>query len=295
MIGAALVTECLKRGVCVTALIRGESPHLDRLPVGREGFCHLPCALEELSGAAGRLAGREYDTFFHIAWAHTGAKRNASTLLQSENIGYTLAAVRLAASLGCKRFVGAGSQAEFGPQRRLPISPDDPAKPDTPYGAAKLSACLLSKLLCQELGLEWVWPRIFSVYGIYEKDSEMIPCALRAMSRGEEMAFSDGEQTWDYLYSEDAGRAMFLLGEAGRDGLVYCLGSGQGRPLKDYIREMSRITGGSDAGIGKKPGDGLSLLADCSSLKADTGFVPEVSFEEGIRKTLAFLKEHGEE
>lgn len=60
-------------------------------------------------------------------------------------------------------------------------------------------------------------------------------------------------QRWDYLYSKDAGRAYYLIGEKGRNGAVYCVGSGQARPLKEYIEEMARLTNAEAPGIRAKP------------------------------------------
>lgn len=133
-----------------------------------------------------------FDTFYHIAWGYTGAARNKSTRLQSKNIDYTLDAVEAAAKLGCKRFIGAGSQAEYGPLDREMIGPDAPEHPTTPYGVSKLAAGKLSKLLCKELGIEWIWPRIFSVYGIYDKESTMVMTALHQFLAEEETAFTPG-------------------------------------------------------------------------------------------------------
>ena len=100
------------------------------------------------------------------------------------------------------------------------IAPDSPVHPTTPYGASKLAANQLSFMLCKELGMEWIWPRIFSVYGIYEKETTMIASGLRKMLKGEKTEFTPAEQRWDYLYSKDAGRAYYLIGEKGRDGAV---------------------------------------------------------------------------
>lgn len=95
---------------------------------------------------------------------------------------------------------------------------------------------------------------------------------------------------WDYLYSKDAARALCLLGEKGRDGKIYCIGSGQARPLREYM-EMLRnaIDPALPLGIGEIPyGEKqvMYLCADISDLTEDTGFTPEVGFEEGIRETI---------
>ena len=291
MIGAALIEECVKNNIEVYAVVRKTSGKQSRLP--DSSLVHfIDSSLETLEQLP-LLIPEKCDTFYHIAWGNTGESRNRSTELQSRNISYTLAAVRTAHALGCTRFIGAGSQAEYGPMDVDRISPDSPTNPTTPYGASKLASGHLAGMLCQELGMECIWPRIFSVYGIYEKETTMIASGLRKMLRGEQTEFTPAMQRWDYLYSKAAGRAYYLIGEKGRDRAVYCVGSGQARPLRDYILEMAEITGAENPGIGARPyppGAVMNLCADTESLYADTGFVPEYTFEEGIRETIAWLK-----
>lgn len=291
MIGTALIEECLKNQVAVYAVVRKSSPKLGRLPEDKN--LHLiEGELEHLEFLPDRIPG-ECDTFYHIAWGYTGENRNRSTELQSRNIRYTLEAVKAAHALGCRRFIGAGSQAEYGPMDLDRISPDSPVHPITPYGASKLAAGQLAMMLCRELGMECIWPRIFSVYGIYEKETTMVASGLRKMLAGEKTEFTPAMQRWDYLYSKDAGRAYYLIGEKGRDRAVYCVGSGQARPLKEYIEVMAKLTGAQETGIGAKPyppGAVMNLCADTDSLCRDTGFAPEYTFEEGIKETIAWLR-----
>ena len=181
MIGEALIEECLKHGISVCAVIRKDTARKDRLPEDP----HLElveCSLEELETLPEKVNGT-FDTFYHIAWGYTGTARNKSVRLQSKNIDYTLEAVEAAAKLGCRRFIGAGSQAEYGPLDLEKIGPDAPEHPTTAYGTSKLAAGKLSKLLCKELGMEWIWPRIFSVDGIYDKESTMVMTAVPCRRR----------------------------------------------------------------------------------------------------------------
>lgn len=293
MIGEALIEECLKHGISVCAVIRKDTARKDRLP--QDPHLELvECSLEELAALPEKVTG-SFDTFYHIAWGYTGAARNKSTRLQSKNIDYTLDAVEAAAKLGCKRFIGAGSQAEYGPLDREMIGPDAPEHPTTPYGVSKLAAGRLSKLLCKELGIEWIWPRIFSVYGIYDKESTMVMTALHQFLAEEETAFTPGEQEWDYLYSKDAGRAFYLIGEKGRDGSIYCVGSGKARRLYEYIYQIRDVANPKvTPGIGKKSygvQPVMHLCADISSLKNDTGFEPAYEFSSGIREMVRWMKE----
>ena len=291
MIGVALIEECLRHDIEIYAVVRSSSGKAGRLPLSDK--IHLTdCSLEDLSDLPGRIPGG-CDTFYHIAWGNTGEARNKSTELQSRNIFYTLQAVRAAAELGCRRFIGAGSQAEYGPMDVEKISPDSPVNPSTPYGASKLAAGHLAGMLCRELGMECIWPRIFSVYGKYEKETTMVASGLRKMLAGEPTEFTPAMQRWDYLYSRDAGRAFYLIGEKGKGGSVYCVGSGLARPLKEYIEEMAALTGAGKPGIGAKPyppGAVMNLCADIGTLTGDTGFIPEYTFEQGIRETIEWIK-----
>lgn len=291
MIGTALIEECLKHDVEIYAVVRKTSAKTGRLPV-HERLHLVEGDLDDLASLSERVP-KGCDTFYHIAWGYTGENRNRSTELQAKNIFYTLEAVKTAYAIGCRRFIGAGSQAEYGPMDVEKISPDSPTHPTTPYGAAKLSAAQLSMMLCKELGLEWIWPRIFSVYGIYEKETTMIASGLRKMLVGEKTEFTPAEQRWDYLYGKDAGRAYYLIGEKGKGGSVYCVGSGQARPLRRYIEKMAEMTGAKETGIGARPypeGAVMNLCADIESLTRDTGFLPNYTFEEGIGETIRWIR-----
>ena len=293
MIGSALVSESLANGVEVYAMVRKNSPKIGRLPVNSR--LHL---VEGDLDALGELPAKvpvRIDTFYHIAWGHTGAKRNERTELQADNIRTTLQAIRVAAEMGAEKFIGAGSQAEYGPKDLERIGPDTETNPVTPYGAAKLAAGLLGRMLAHELGIAFIWPRIFSTYGIYDKPTSMISMSIRKMLAGEKTSFSPAEHRWDYLFSEDAGRAFYLMGEKGKDGAVYCIGSGESRKLRLFIEEMAEACGVPVTGIGEIPypkdGKVRNLCADITNLTEDTGFVPRVSFEEGIRRTVAWMRE----
>ncbi len=293
MIGQAILEECLNRGVEVCAVIRQDTVRKDRLP-SHPLLTVAECDLDHLEELSGIVKGT-WDVFYHIAWAYTGAQRNKSQELQNKNIDYTLHAVKAAAGLGCKRFIGAGSQAEYGPLNQEKIGPDAPLHPITPYGISKAEAGRQSKALCHQLGIQWIWPRIFSVYGVYDKESTMVMTAIRQFLQEEETSFTPAEQQWDYLYSKDAGKALYLIGEKGKADQVYCIGSGVAMPLKDYIFRIRDVAApGAVPGIGKKPYPPhpvMRLCADIENLTRDTGFVPEYSFERGIREVTAALEE----
>ena len=133
------------------------------------------------------------------------------------------------------------------------IAPDSPVHPTTPYGASKLAANQLSFMLCKGTWNGMDLAENFQCVWNMRKETTMIASGLRKMLKGEKQSLPPAEQRWDYLYSKDAGRAYYLIGEKGRDGAVYCVGSGQAHPLREYIMQMAELTGADSPGIGARP------------------------------------------
>lgn len=306
MIGMALTEYLLTQGMTVAACVRPGTARRDRLEelekAGRQGRLHIVEAdLEALKEDSTCEALRDLlvsaDAFFHLGWAGTfGAAARNDMPLQYKNIGYTLTAAELAGKLGCKVFVGAGSQAEYG---RVPegqkLSAVTPAFPENGYGMAKLAAGQMSRILCEEMGMSHIWMRILSIYGAWDTEKTMVMSATDTLLNGGRPVFSAGEQLWDYLYVKDAARALYLAAESGRSGSIYPLGSGKARPLKEYIEEIREVVNPcAELGIGELPyaqKQVMYLCADIEELTKDTGFVPEYTFQEGIRETAAWRME----
>ncbi len=306
-IGRALINEALVRDYEVLAIVHRESKRADEL--GGIPRCQvLRMDLEEYhdamyilkeQGIRWEISGEDPDPetiFFHLAWdASYGEGRN-DIHYQMQNVNAALEAVTFAKKLGCATFVGAGSQAEYGRVDRtsgamysdLRLRPDTPTYPETGYGNAKLCAGHLTRYFAEQNGMRHIWARVLSVYGPYDRDETMISTAVRKMLRQEETEFSPCEQIWDYLYSEDAARALMLAGEKGIDGKTYVVGSGEAHSLRWYVEQVAEITGyEKEIGFGKRPYNEdqvMHLVADISELTKDTGFVPEFTFEQGIRR-----------
>lgn len=291
-VGVSLIQELIAHGIRVTAVCRPGSRRLDAVPADPLVRV-VTCDLDRLPSLADVLP-HDYDVFYHFAWEGTFGPDRQDLYMQERNIVHTLDAVRLAAALGCRAFLGAGSQSEFGHVQGV-LRPDLPCNPDNGYGAAKLAAGMLSRIACQKLGIRHVWCRILSLYGPYDGKQSMVMSGILKMLAGERPQYTKGEQVWDYIYSKDAARAFRLAAEKGKDGAVYCFGSGQPRLLRDYILAIRDAVDPSiEIGLGELeyyPNQVMHLEADISALTADTGFVPRYSFEEGIRETVQWVRE----
>lgn len=294
-IGHALIEKCISNGDEVLAVCRKGSSRIDSLP--KDAMVSvLELSLSDYDEYISNASAPDvpYDVFYHFAWnGTTGASRN-DTDLQSKNVQNALSAVKLASYFGCKTFIGAGSQAEYG-RVEGSLRADTPAFPENGYGIAKLCAGQLTRILCGQLGIKHIWTRILSVYGPYDGEGSMVISSLRKMIRGEESGFTKGEQEWDYLYSADAANAMYLIAQKGIGNKIYVIGSGRTRKLRDYINVMDqKVNPAVHPVIGVVPyadKQVMYLCADISELTEDTGFVPEVDFEEGIEKTIQYVKD----
>ena len=213
--------------------------------------------------------------------------------MQSDNIKYTLDAVNLAQRLGCKTFVFAGSQAEYGRVAGT-ISPQTPTFPENGYGMAKLCAGTMSRVLCNKLNIKHIWARIVSVYGAFDGELTMITSTINKLLKGETPDFTACEQQWDYLYSKDAATAMYLVAEKGKNNQIYCLASGKSYPLRYFVETLrNAINPQAALNIGAIPyteQQVMNLCVDIDNLRNDTGFVPQYSFEEGIKETILYEK-----
>lgn len=290
-IGTALCLELANNNIDVYAVCRPGSHRAAALP--RHDRIHrVDCDVADLAALPALIPGGA-DAFFHFAWAHTIGPGRNDMPAQIENIRYTIDAVQAAKALGCQVFLGAGSQAEYGRVEGV-LTPQTPCFPENGYGIAKLCAGHMSRVECQKLGLHHIWARILSVYGPGDGPATMISGVIRQLLDGKKPALTAGIQQWDYLYSEDAARAFRLLAQHGADRKTYVLGSGNARPLKEYVEILrDTIDPSLPLGFGEIPYGTLQVMylkADIQQLRQDTGFTPQVSFEDGIRTTINTFK-----
>ena len=290
-VGVSLIYELISKGIQVTAVCRPHSRRLSAIPKNKLVNI-VECNVDDLRSLK-EVLPHDYDVFYHFAWEGTYGVTRQDLRLQAGNILYTLDAVELAATIGCKAFIGAGSQSEFGHVEGI-LHPYMPCDPDNGYGIAKLDAGRMSRLECHKRGIRHEWCRIVSLYGPYDGEYTMVMSSIKKMLAGERMQFTKGDQVWDYIYNKDAARAFRLVAEKGKDGAIYCFGTGKTRRLKDFILAIrDAVDPGLEVGLGELPyypNQVMHLEADISNLTEDTGFLPQYDFEQGIRETVQWVK-----
>ncbi len=301
-IGMALIEYLKERNIQVIAVVRGdsvrkihikESGNVAMVECALAEMLELPQRVREVIRQKGWSESRSIDTFYHLAWDGTFGDSRNDMYLQNRNVKYALNAVDAAAKLGCEMFIGAGSQAEYG-RYEGKLNAEVPVFPENGYGIAKLCAGQMTRIRCEQKGIKHIWTRILSVYGPYDGSKTMVMSMIDKMINGERASCTKGEQMWDYLYSKDAAKMMYLLGCYGVHGKTYCLGSGTVKPLREYIEIIRNIVD-PDAEIGYGDIEYSSkqimyLCADIQELADDTGYYADYTFERGMEQTVKWYK-----
>ncbi|MDR0331098.1 MAG: NAD-dependent epimerase/dehydratase family protein [Chitinispirillales bacterium] len=289
MIGASIVRCALAQGSEVLCIVRNDSARMGNIPKSER----VTVARADLDDYASLEIEERYDEFYHVAWGETASVAHNDVDTQERNIRGTLSAAYLAHRVGCSVFVGAGSQAEYGIVNE-PLRPDTPANPQSGYGVAKYAAGKLSALLCEQLGIRHNWIRLLSIFGPQDRANMLIVYAVRELLAGRSPEVTKCEQIWDYLYCDDAAKAFLAVGKSGVAGKAYPLGSGKPRRLFEYLEALRGIVNPDGALQFGKRGyyrhQPMHLCADISELAGDTGWKPEVSFEDGVRKVVEGIR-----
>lgn len=293
-IGHALINTLLENNVEIYAICRPSSEKNNSIPHS-ELINIIECDLADLNQTV-EVIPKNCDVFYHLGWIGTFGEARNNMELQLKNIEYSLSAVDLAHKCGCHTFVGAGSQAEYG-RVNCKLKFDTPCFPENGYGMAKLCAGQMSRCKAHSLGLKHIWARILSVYGPYDGKNTMIMSTIRNLLQGKKPALTNGDQIWDFLYAKDAGRMLYFLGtNKSKDGRVYVLGSGEAKPLKEYIEILrDYIDPRLPLGFGEVPYSEKHvtyLSADNSNFENDYGLQSMISFQKGIKETVEWYRKY---
>jgi nucleoside-diphosphate-sugar epimerase len=288
-IGASIVREFLHAGVTVIVLTR-ESSNRSRLDDLRSEIEFVEySSLDDQHLSVSKIS-KGADVFVHCAWSGVAGSDRNEPFQITTNIPATIHSVSLAAKLGCQHWIGLGSQAEYG-NLNYKISESSPTLPTTLYGKAKLAASISALDLCDAYNLTGSWMRVFSIYGPHDAPNWLIPYVIQEFLAHRAPKLTPCEQLWDYLYVQDAGKAVAAVAERNAAG-TFNLGSGSSLPLKTYIDTIRKILGISlipeYGAIDYRSDQVMHLEADVIKLTKSTGWIPSVDLIEGLTQTIEF-------
>lgn len=309
LLGGWLVDALLQRGAAVTVIRRDDTSRSVLGAMGLErrvSVVHGDILSEGLVSRA--ISEYEIDTVFHLAAQTLVPTANRSPLSTFDTnvrgTWLTLEACRLNDFV--QRVVVASSDKAYGPHHELPYVETHALQPVFPYDASKAATDLIARSYWHTWGLPVAVTRFANLYGGGDFNlSRLVPEAALAVLAGRApVVRSDGSPERDFLYVEDAVAAYLAiaaaLGDRGRPGRAageaFNAGGGQPHRVLDVVRLICRLAGGGIEpeirGTGTPAGEIDRQWVDHSKLSGLTGWQPTVALEDGLRRTLAWYREH---
>lgn len=290
-IGSWLIQELLNNDYEVTAIVRDRKRLLPKII--ENNYCKvIEKSIEKLTKDDFERESK-YDAFYHLAWGGVSPEQKNDINLQLNNISMSIRALEISSKLNCDKFIATGTVAEYVFCNDI-MDVNAKQTPNDMYGAAKVSTQYFLEVKSRQLQIPFVWVVVPSTFGERRNDNNIITYTIKTLLKGEKPCYGNLEQMWDFLYVGEVVRAIRLIGEKGKTEKIYGIGSGEYRALSEYITRIRDIINPKlELGIGEKPAKSGQIFSSCVNtydLIKDTGFLPEVSFNNGITRTIEWFR-----
>lgn len=301
-IGSKLVNILLDHNIKVLALGRKSWSDVDskRLKahelltycqVSMQDMEQLPQKVQELSWTADDCV------FYNIAWFGKDKLSDLEVEYQINNITWSANALKAAKKVGCHRFIHVGTMEEAFTSKYLKLDyhTNSEYNRHTVYSVAKTGSRNLLKILSKEEGIDLIIATNSHVMGPNDDKDSFLQVTLQKLIDGDELIFSTGEQYFDVISTFDCANAYKLIGEKGKPHQEYWIGSGEARPLKEYVKIMASLyPSGQELQFGKFAYNDISLTKEDFSIKSlaeDTGYAPTMTYEEIVHNLYQWFRE----
>ncbi len=254
-------------GLDVVRADLAEEP-LEELLAGAEGIFHL-------AGQPGVRA----------SWGEDFALYARRNLIASHRVFEAAARARV-------RVVFASSSSVYGDAESYPTSEDAVPRPISAYGITKLGCEHLARAYAGSLGLDVVSLRYFTVYGPRQRpDMAFARIAAALAGGGVFELYGDGSYSREFTFVDDVVAATVAAMELAPAGAVYNVGGGSETTMREAIGILERLAGRTPEMRLRPPaaGDVRRTAADTSRIRAELGWRPAVSLDEGLRAEWEWL------
>lgn len=284
-IGRNLTQYFVNRGFTVYGIVRSRAYN----SMISDKNVHIVVCSDNNYKAIAELLPHNATAFLHLAWAGFQHANRNDIEKQKENIDLSLNAVSLANMIKAQRFILPGSTMEYAYYGK-PINACAPPSPMNAYGATKVAVRFLCMEKCRKSGIPFIYTATTGIYGADRDDNNIITYTIKELLQGRTPRYTRLEQMWDYIHIDDLKEAFYCIVTRGKADAFYPIGHGDNCMLKDYIyRIRDLIAPESALEVGAIPYNDKRIPSSCvdlTALRQDTGFVPRVSFEEGIKPVI---------
>jgi dolichol-phosphate mannosyltransferase len=296
-VGIAVARRLAERGHEVHAVVRPSSESWRMHDLRRHAIAHEadlldPSAVEPL------FARVRPEWVVHLAAYGAYPSQVDLERCVRTNVEASVRLIDAAAAHAVERFVNSGSSSEYGPKDHAPDE-DEPLEPNGLYAVTKAAATAYARHAARTRGLHATTLRLYSVYGPYEEPTRLIPAVIARGLQGGYPPFVAPETARDFVYADDVAAAYeaALTAEIPA-GAVYNVGSG----VQTTVREVAAVSR-AQFGIAADPEwgtmpprtwDTTTWVANTARTRAELGWEAATAFEDGFRRTAAWLSESAE-
>lgn len=240
---------------------------------------------------------KEVDAIVHFA-AESHVDRsilNSADFIRT-NVEGTRVLLEAAKNNGNKRFHHISTDEVFGALSfdSPRFSETTPYDPRSPYSASKASSDHLVRAYYHTHGLPITISNCSNNYGAYQHPEKLIPHFITNLIEGKNVTvYGEGKNIRDWIHVDDHNRGVDLILKKGKIGETYCLGGNSERNNLDMTHDILKLMGyGEDRieYVADRLGHDLRYAIDYSKAKADLGFEPEISLNEGLSATIDWYK-----
>ena len=244
------------------------------------------------------FAAGPFDAVVHFAAeSHVDRSILAPDSAIDTNVRGTARLLEGARSARVERFIHVSTDEVYGDIQE-PLEADEtyPLKPSSPYAASKAASDLLALAYVRTYHLPVIVTRASNNYGPYQFPEKLIPLMISNALEGAPLpVYGDGLQVRDWLYVDDHCRAILAVLERGKVGEVYNVAGACHLPNIEVIQRLLQIVGAPDTLITRvtdRPGHDRRYALRGDKIARETGFVPEVQFEDGLARTVKWYQDN---
>jgi UDP-glucuronate decarboxylase len=264
-IGSHVTRSLINAGHDVLALAKPDD-NLWRLQKVLPHFDVLRGTFQDMPAIKEKLRTWQPNACIHLAWyaepgQYLNARENLGSLQGSLNL------LQILSECGCEHFIGAGTCAEYEMRIEM-LTEIDKTKPGTLYAASKLSLQMIGEQLATQVGMQFVWGRIFYLYGAQEDPRRLVPAAILKLS--------------------DVANAFLAMMERRVSG-IYNICSAEPVTIRELLDTIGSLTGRPEllayGALPYRDWEPMFICGKNDRLKS-TGWLPQVSLQVGLQDTI---------
>lgn len=236
----------------------------------------------------------------HDAVVHFAAESHVDRSLRSAaefvrtNVGGTQTLLDACLLAGVERVVHVSTDEVYGSIASGSWTEESPLLPNSPYAATKAASDLIARAAWRTHGLDVSITRCSNNYGPHQHPEKLIPRFITHLQQGRKLPlYGDGRNIREWLHVDDHCRAVHLVLTRGRAGRTYNVGGGDERSNRQLTQALLDLFGAdwdSVEHVADRKGHDLRYSLDDSRIRAELGYAPLITFEQGLADTVRWYR-----